>query len=46
MRRNYTIRSFVDDNDAQPWDAYVTGTTSSADGDQGKDTKSRRPKQS
>jgi hypothetical protein len=41
MYRNYVIRPFHGPDDAQPWDTYVIGTTTSSTGDQGTNTKGK-----
>ena len=43
MQRKRSTKYFSCQDDAQPWDSYVTGSTSST-GDQGDDKKEKRPK--
>jgi hypothetical protein len=43
MQRKNSTKYFHSQDDAQPWDSYVTGTTSSTN-DQGDSTKQKRPK--
>lgn len=42
MRRNHSTRYFNNQDNAQPWDSYVTGTVSSSGQDNEK--KDKRPK--
>jgi len=43
MHRKQLIKYFCNLDNAQPWDAYVTGTVSTGN-DQNDDTKNQKPK--
>lgn len=43
MQRKRSTKYFCSQDDAQPWDSYVTGTTSTTN-DQEDNNKDRRPK--
>ncbi len=43
MQRKQPTKYFCNQDDAQPWDSYVTGTISSTN-DQGDNAKDKRPK--
>jgi hypothetical protein len=43
MQRKHSTKYFCNHGDAQPWDSYVT-STSSSNNDQGDNAKNKRPK--